>query len=189
MTSKTNWTIGVAILSVIIASVALLGDTLSPASPKAAALEMIDTLRDGDYLRYAALMHPEMIREFQTMLGALISSAKAAPLREAFFGTSDLLELGRFNDLELLARFLEGAIEREPEVQGAFADSKTTILGVVYEGKDLAHVVYRIEFEVYGFHASSPDLVTMRRHEKSWRLALTTEMRLLMQQIAASVRP
>ena len=80
MTSRGSWIVCLAFALAVIGSVAVLGDSLYPAKPEEAFRETLDALREGDYLRYAALMHPEMIQGFQRMLGALVSSDVAGPV-------------------------------------------------------------------------------------------------------------
>jgi hypothetical protein len=69
----------------------------------------------------------------------------------------------------------EAAHGQDPGIEAIIADIRFSIVGVVYEGTHLAHVIYRAIANIYGIAINRADFVTLRRGKDAWQLILSDE--------------
>jgi hypothetical protein len=168
MSNRTATAVVMAILLIVFAGGASASEeasgTVEP--PEDVVRQYFEALQAGDYQTCAALIHPDEI----TPLRELLLSPDYQDALGMLFDTDDPVELAKLSDIELLTRFLEAALGQDPGIEAIIADIRFSIVGVVYEGTHLAHVVYRAIANIYGIAINRADFVTLRRGRDVWQL-------------------
>jgi hypothetical protein len=151
----------------------------APGSPEAALEHAVAAMNQGRLGDYTAAMHPESLKEFHTMMTAMLDGAdkegKAGDVLPLFDQAKSVAELKKLDDHQFFARFLAGVMGLNPELKKTMAGAKTEMLGHVVEGKDKAHVIYRLTIESNGKSIDNITVNSLRRHGAKWMLLLSGE--------------
>ena len=149
--------------------------------PRKAAKKYVQALRKKDYPGMAKLMHPEALAEFRSITLPLAEAAdkkgKADSILDLFPGAKSLDDLKRMNPEEFFASFLQGTLKFLPETRQVLTNSKTEFLGHVAEGKDVAHVVYRMTAKVRTVSFTKMYVISLKKHKTEWRLILSGDIK------------
>jgi len=177
----------------------LLSPMKSPAgpddrSPEAVVREATDGVNHGRTEEFAKAMHPEALRQFRAAMSAVVDAAakdgKADQVLRLFPSVKDVQELKKLDDVTFFADFLRAVTGRDPALKSALAHSKIEVLGHVAEGKETAHVVYRMSTKVDGTDFEGLVLVaSLRKDGPRWRMLLSGDveaMTLMMKQRSVS---
>ncbi len=135
----------------------------------------------------AALMHPEALAQLRALFTPLFEMEGGTEALQIFAGIDTLEAFQQASDTEIFAAFLKGAAFSNPDLAEIMRTSKNRILGVVLEGDDMAHVVYRTEMVVAGASASTVDSMSMRRGPDGFRLEMSGDLEQVAQQLRAAL--
>ncbi len=146
--------------------------------PELIARQYINAMKNFDWGSIAKIMNPEDLHKFSSAIKSMIADADSLELKyswgsfiEDVGGRDALLQL---DSVELYTSFLKSSTSG-PDSKSAvemMRESKTTILGHVVEGDDLAHVVYRIELTFMGEVKTKLEIMTLIKHDSQWRVQL-----------------
>ena len=75
-----------------------------------------------------------------------------------------------------------------PQAKNAFTAMDSKIIGIVYEGHDLAHVVSRVGVKLEDISMTKMTVITLKRSGTEWRMLLTGEMQGLGEQFRRILR-
>jgi hypothetical protein len=177
------------------------GKEISSAAEKAAiekvAAEAMEAVKTMKWKKYAAVMHPEALRAFRNMLMPSLQIVVKKEQEEqedvlAFFdGAANLKTVMSWEPKQFFVSFLKGRVTKQPPLKDSLTNMESKILGTVREGKDLAHVVVRLQFmniKVKGVAATNIGVVSLKRSGKEWRLLLTDDMRGVAEQFKRGLR-
>jgi len=146
-----------------------------------------------DWDEYAELMHPEALQDFKDLLVSVLEAtgetdrATQMGLVSFFDGARDAEAVIALEPEELFAAFMRGVVSQSPQMREAFAGVDFEIIGTVYEGNDLAHVVYRMQMSLEGLDMTQVDVVSLRRSGTDWRMLLTGEFEGLAEQLKLTI--
>jgi len=126
-------------------------------SPEAAARAFLEAWRVGDHLAAARLTDPRELRRNRLLFDSLLTHGQASYVAKRLFELPDSAALLALDDVAFSAgldRFeslLSGAQQPRGQVTGI------ELAGVLLQGSDTAHAVYRWQYE-----ASQPAMRTFR---------------------------
>jgi hypothetical protein len=127
----------------------------------------------------AALMHPEALTKFRSMLSPALHSEEGRALREQFFGGITVTRLDSLTDAEFFARFLAAAMSSEPDLRTFMDSAQMKIIGHVTEAPDLVHVVFVMRLRMGRVSVSKPDVLSFKRLGNVWRALLRADMEIM----------
>ncbi len=162
----------------------------APASPESVVQSYLETMKAGQFVKMAELMHPEALEKFRTMMLAFVDEAKPDgednPL-QFFQGVKDVASLKKLSPTEFFASFFGGLMDLNPGVKDALGSASMgmTALGSVPEG-DVLHVVCRTSAGVEGLSVTKMEVLSLKRAGGNWRVLLSGEMEGLAQSLRAS---
>src|SRR5262249_27699261 len=108
-----------------------------------------------------------------------------------FKGAKSVADVKALDDRLLLAKFLRGVLDLKPELKKALATAKTEMLGHVAEGKDKAHVVYKLIVEFDATPVVNITVNCLQKHGAKWMLLLSGDMEgmvaMMKQQVAGKL--
>ena len=146
----------------------------SPESVMKAATEAANT---GRYEDFARATHPDARRQFRAAMMTIVEGAakegQAVQVLALFSGVKDVDALKKLDDTAFFAAYLGSMIGRDPALKAMLGRAKIEVLGHVDEGKDVAHVVYRLIAEEIG------DMVlvaTLRKDGPGWAMLLSGDL-------------
>jgi len=163
-------------------------------SPEAVVRAATDALNHGRTEEFAKAMHPEALREFRAAMSALVDAAakegQADQVLKIFPSVKDVQELKKLDDVHFFADYMRGVTGHDPALKSALANSKVQVLGHVAEGKETAHVVYRLSTKVDGADVDGLiSVASLRKDGPRWAMLLSGDveaMTLMMKQRLAA---
>ena len=162
-----------AAVAALSCATALAAQQSRPATPEALADRVGALNIAGDWAGLADLMDPDQMARVHTTFGALLALEGDPALYEMF----DVSDLAGYNALS--PRAVMAALLRIAEAEGGLADveiASSTMLGVVSEGSDTAHVVFRQVADTPYGSLSVADVLTMHRIADGWVLLMTPDL-------------
>ncbi len=138
-------------------------------SPEDVARQYVAAMQAGDWNGMAALMHPEALAELRGLFDPLLDIPEARMVIQQFYGAASLEEARARSDTAVFANFIEFVSSQEPLVGEAIRSSRVEFIGHLYEGDELAHVLYRMTMTVEGLPVTQIDVFTVRRSGSTWR--------------------
>ena len=149
----------------------------SPESPEEVAQQFTAALRDTNWVRMAALMHPHARAEFRSLFAPVFQcpGAEGATVRQSLFGTASAADVAKMPDTLLLAAIFRFAASQEEGLSRVLRTAHMRILGHVAEGADTVHVLTRISFSVEGMAVSSIEVASFERFGATWRALLKAD--------------
>jgi hypothetical protein len=148
-------------------------------SPETVARAYFLALKQHKIDDCAKAMHPEEIKRFRGILSGVIDSAAQKGEEKqllAIFGVASVEELHKLNDRQFFAAFYLGATRAAPQLKQMMAEAEFQTLGQVMEGKNTAHVVYRMEMTADGTKISKVSVISLQRTESGWGVMLNAEI-------------
>lgn len=162
------------------------------ATPMEAAKKTMTALRMSRYEEFAASMHPEALKAFQSLLMTVVEAAaregKQGEVLQMLDGSPSLEAVRRMTPAQFYASFVKGVMEKLTDVKEATTKSNIRFLGQVAEGP-VVHVVYRMSMQVQGTSITLPGVVSLKKHGAGWASLLTGEFQGLAQTLAMRFGP
>jgi uncharacterized membrane protein YgcG len=155
-----------------------------PASPQDVVRVATEAINHGRIEEFASAMHPDALHQFRTVMLELADAAardgKAGEILRLFREAKNVQELKKLDEASFFASYLRGVMRYDTELKSALADAKIATLGHVNEGKEIAHVVYRITTK---FKDSDPiEMVTvtsLRTDGPRWAMLLSGDVEMM----------
>lgn len=144
------------------------------ATPEALAERYFQTMRAGDWKANAALMHPEALESFRSMLIPILEIDESGEVAR-MLGVANNDAVAKLAPAAFYEHFLTGMMGQQAELKTILAGSEADIVGHVMEG-DTAHVVYRMNMEINGATVSKLTVISARRDGGVWKALLTGDM-------------
>jgi hypothetical protein len=164
-------------------------------SPEAVLGQALAAMNQDRIEEYTAEMHPDALKQFRAGLTAALEAAdkegKAGEILPLFKGAKSVDDLKQRDDRQFFAGFLRGMMGLNPQLKKILAEAKTEMLGHVDEGKDVAHVVYKLTVKPEAEPIETITVNSLQKLDSKWMLALSGDMEgmvVLMKQKAAGVR-
>ena len=151
--------------------------------------QMLDALRRGDWAGVAAQMHPDELRRFREMLQPIFLQAAAqGEEMPGFFTAGGGAALEALDDAAFFSRFLTGLMASRPGLDATMAGADAEVIGVLFEDREHAHVVYRITMRAGEVSITKLSVTPARRTDGGWAFMLTGEFEGLAQALQAQAR-
>ena len=129
-----------------------------------------------DWTAYAKRMDPAGLKKFRDdwvpMLTTAAKNGRDNDLLALFDGAKDVKTALAWAPEEFFARFMTGSTK----AISANTDGKTEVIGVVAEGKSVAHVVVRLKHKVPAGEHAVVDVMTVRKTDAGWKADLPKEL-------------
>lgn len=143
----------------------------NPESPEQVAGRYYAAMENSDWKTCTTLMHPEELARFKAVFVPLMDSPKGAEGARELMGLNSPAEFKKLSDQQVFERFLTHMMEKS-DMGEIMSTMRATVIGSVMEGKDTAHVLYRMKMSAYGTDIEELEVSTLKRHGDTWRLAL-----------------
>lgn len=157
-------------------------------SPEAVAIQYVTAMQLEDWQRVASLMHPDALAELRGLFDPLLDIPEARPVILQFYGATSLEDARAQSDTAVFAHFVAFVSSQEPLVGEALRSSDVEIIGHLYEGEDMAHVVYRMTMSLEGMSVTQLDVFSVKRYGPTWRGMLKGDMSAVAAAIGEAVR-
>ena len=160
------------------------------ASPESVVQGYLETMKAGQFVKMAELMHPEALEKFRAMMLSIVDETKTSeednPLR-LFRGVKDVAALKKLSPAEFFAAFFGGLMDLSPAMKDALGSGSMgmTPIGSVPEG-DVLHVVCRTTAGVEGVNITKMEVISLKRAGGNWRVLLSGEMEGIAQALRAA---
>jgi hypothetical protein len=153
-------------------------------APDAVAKRAAEATARADWKAFAELMHPAALADFRRMFREIVALEGAAELRKSFFGIETLAEFDAYTDAGTFEALMKGLATNVPGMAEALGSLSMEVVGVLPEGEELAHVVYRTGASIESLTISKTAVMTLRRHDGQWRMLLNGAIEGLAQRLA-----
>jgi hypothetical protein len=159
-------------------------------TPEAVTQHFGAAMRANDWVGTAALMHPDALAHFRRMFLPILAADSSGQLCQRLFATASAAEVAALPDEELFARFFRTLVNGAPELSGMFAGADLVPVGHVLEGKDVAHVVFRMKVAADdGVTVTKVQAMSLRRAGPTWRVLLSGDFEGLAAALARRTGP
>jgi hypothetical protein len=129
-----------------------------------------------DWTAYAKRMDPAGLKSFRDnwvpLLNTAAKNGRDNDLLVLFDGARDVKTALAWTPEEFFARFMKGSTQ----AINANTEGKTEVIGVVAEGKNVAHVVVRLKQKVPAGEHAVVDVMTVRKTDAGWKVDLPKEL-------------
>lgn len=153
-------------------------------APEAVAKRAAEATARADWKAFAELMHPAALTDFRRMFREIVALDGSEELRKSFFGVETVAEFDALTDSGTFEALMKGLAANVPGVAEALGSMSMEVVGVLPEGEELAHVVYRTGASIENLTMSKTAVMTLRRHEGQWRMLLNGAIEGLAQRLA-----
>lgn len=153
-------------------------------APEAVARRAADATGKADWKAFAELMHPAALAEFRRMFREIVALEGTDELRRTFFGVGSVAEFDALTDAGTFEALMKGLSTNVPGMAEAISSLSMEIVGVLPEGEEIAHVVYRSSAATRELTFSKTAVMTLRRHDGQWRMLLNGAIEGLAQRLA-----
>jgi hypothetical protein len=158
-------------------------------TPEAVTRQFGAAMRASDWVGTAQLMHPDALARFRGMFLPIVVADSTGQLCQRLFATTSAAEVAALPDAELFARFFRTLVSGAPELSGMFAGADLVPVGHVLEGKDVAHVVFRMKVAADGVTITKVQAMSLRRSGQTWRVLLSGDFEGLAAALARRTGP
>jgi hypothetical protein len=124
--------------------------------------------RAGAWDSVASLMHPDALRSLRGLLTPVLQHPGGDEIRRQLFDVRSIAEADGLSDAAIFSRLTRASMG-EPTLAEAMRNASIDILGIVAEGADTAHVVFRLAMTVDDIPVSRMDVMTLGRYQDTWR--------------------
>ncbi|MCA0269037.1 MAG: hypothetical protein LCH53_07450 [Bacteroidetes bacterium] len=156
----------------LLVALVLAPSVLAQDTPEAVATRMFEAMRAGNFDAVAAETHPDAQRSIHDFALMLAERDTTGIFMGMFFDEGTPGALRELPPEQAYARFIGAALRLQPAVMEALQTMRATILGTVYEGDSLAHVVQRSVTTVQGVSMTKMEVVSFKRAENGWKALL-----------------
>lgn len=170
------------LVALVLAPAVLAQDT-----PEAVATRMFEAMRAGDFDAVAAETHPDAQRGIHEFALMLAERDTTGVFMGMFFDEGTPEALRALPPEQAYARFIGAAMRLQPAVMEAMQTMRTTMLGTLYEGDSLAHVVQRNATTVQGFPMTKMEVISLKRTENGWEALLKGDIAAMTEIIRAQL--
>ncbi len=147
--------------------------TAAEAEPEAAARAAFDLMKRGDVDALIATLRPEGLARFRRTMQPLAEVADDEGEVCRYFGIEDMAELARLDDAGFFRAYWGGLMQSALWLREALEGAEVRTYGRVMEGRDTAHVLYRLAYESgFVIPILVPRVVTLHRLDDGWALSL-----------------
>jgi hypothetical protein len=158
-------------------------------TPEAVTRQFGAAMRANDWVGTAELMHPDALAHFRGMFMPILAADSTGQLCQRLFDATSTAEVAALPDAELFARFFRTLVSSAPELGGMFAGADLVPVGHVLEGKDVAHVVFRMKVAADGVTITKVQAMSLRRSGSTWRVLLSGDFEGLAAALARRAGP
>jgi hypothetical protein len=159
-------------------------------TPEAVTRQFGAAMRANDWIGTAELMHPDALAHFRRMFLPILAADSSGRLCERLFAATSAAEVAALPNEELFARFFRTLVSDAPELGGMFAGADLAPVGHVLEGKDVAHVVFRMKVAADdGVTVTKVQAMSLRRLGPTWRVLLSGDFEGLAAALARRAGP
>ena len=147
-----------------------------------AARGYFEALHSADWRRFAALLHPDALAEFDGLRARLVALAEQGQEAQVLGLFRDLDSLDALRALppdRFLVRYMESRLEAQPASAQMLRTTATELIGEVPEGRSVVHVVYRMTGTIRDIRLEQVGVLGVRPVEDGWRPMLSDEFRKL----------
>ena len=153
-------------------------------APKAVAVASFDAMRASDWATYATTLHTEALQGFQAQI---INGLGQIIPRDSLGNPSDsVMILGQMFDTQQLfveqpdsfmVKILGTLFTSAPDLKQAFSTIQNEILGGIYEGDNIAHLVIRNQYMFQNEPVEEMSVATLRLADGQWKMMLSHQVR------------
>lgn len=147
-------------------------------SPEQVAAQLLQAMRDTNWLRAASLMHPSALAQFHDLFRPVLQcdNPAVAQARQELFGIGSGVEAARTSDTALVASLLRFGTNQEQGFAEALRTAQLSVIGHIPEGADTVHVLARISMSVDSLPFSQVEVISFRRYGSTWRTLLKADI-------------
>ena len=118
-------------------------------------------------------MHPDALAKAKRMFGAVVAADASGRVGELFFGVDDTKSYDALSDSGCFVALMTNLSKHMPAFAEAMKTAEFHVIGILPEGKDLSHVVYRTDAKAEDLEITRTSVLSLRRHGGEWRMLLT----------------
>jgi len=165
-------------------------------TPEAVAKAFVAATQTADWAKAASFMHPDSLAQFKKLFEPLFANEKSAKLVGELFGVKSRAEFDQSNGAQIFEKFMSGITGLIPGFDKLMSKASFDIIGQISETPELVHLLYRTRAPLDDMQSKdAPDrfknvtfskleVMTLKRHENTWRLALSGEVEAMTQMFA-----
>jgi hypothetical protein len=142
-------------------------------SPEDVAKVGLDLVSKRDWPAYTHLMHPEALRSMRKMFRPIVAADSKGEATQGLFSVANLTSYDAASDSALFCSLMINLMKIAPTMAEVVKNAEYTVIGTVSEGKDLAHVVYRVHTAAEDVTMTKVSAITLRRQGETWRFLLS----------------
>ncbi|UCE25866.1 MAG: hypothetical protein JSU74_07435 [Candidatus Zixiibacteriota bacterium] len=136
-------------------------------------------LNDMDMEAYAAIIHPDDLENFRSMLMPDIE--RLAQLRQTdsitlFDKTFSIEDLRSEPAEKFFVDLMVTIFDISPELKTSFTEMTNDHIGAVAQSDSLIHVVVNTKMQVGTRHVNEMNVSTVRRYEDGWKLRISNKI-------------
>jgi hypothetical protein len=146
---------------------------MAATTPAAFAEAFLSLFAHGEFEQSAQLMHPDALSPVRRIVSLIVKQDPSGEVRSQLLGVSTDSAVAALTDAQVFAKFLTQVFAQQEGVLETMKGSTVAVLGVVAEGADTAHVVWRSGMTMQGLSISKMEVLSVRRAGTGWRAMLT----------------
>jgi len=160
-------------------------------SPTEVASQYFNDVSKGNIYELGKYYHPEAKIEFRSLMSFLNEAeleTQEALVAEIFGAGRKPYHLKLMSDEEFLSSFLEFVYNTQKSID-KISIGKSSALGEVFEGNDMAYVVIKTKGLVGSYEVEAFDVMPFKRDKGSWKALLNTKTKTAAMSMSAVVNP
>lgn len=149
-------------------------------TPEAVVTGALTALKENRIADFAALMHPEALKQVKGSLLAVVDAAeekeRVEEVLRIFNNVTSADDLRQLDDVAFFTAFFEGVLKMQPRLRNVLGGMTLNVIGHVPEGADILHVVYRGTFTQGDIKFSKMEVMSLKAHGEAWGMLLTGDL-------------
>jgi hypothetical protein len=167
-------------------------------TPESVAKAYIAATQAADWAKATSFMHPDSLTQFKSVFEPIFANERMAKEMGKFFDIKSRAEYDQASSAQMFEKFMAGIGGLMPGINKMIAKASFDIIGQIAETPDMVHLVYRsrASLDDLPFIKDAPggaksvsftklEVMTLKRHENTWLIALSDELEAMMQMFAA----
>lgn len=166
-------------------------------TPETVAKAYIAATQTADWAKAASFMHPDSLAQLKKLLEPIFANEKSTKSAELLFDVKSRAEFDQLSGAQIFEKYMTGfralITGNIDFFQNLMSKMSFDVIGQISETPDLVHVLYRTQASFDGMQLKeAPNLfknvpltkmevITLKRHENTWRLPLSDEVKAMMQ--------
>ncbi|HXG11466.1 MAG TPA: hypothetical protein VNK04_17055 [Gemmataceae bacterium] len=150
------------------------------ATPDTVARNALDALKEDRLEDFAKAMHPDALKRFKALLLSIVDAAakdgQEKQILVLFSGVRTADDLKKLDETQFFVAFYRGVTRLRPEMKQLLGGAEVQTLGYVMEGKDTAHVVYRMTVSAEGAKVTKLDVLSLQKTGTGWGMLLSGDI-------------